>query len=138
MVRLLACPTKPFFATKRKQRSMVDLQAIHDLTLVASRDSFLFQPITFETFRNLFHCLLERIEPDWIQLAEIDGQVIGVLSNEREISVRYHLCEAPEGPVPGKWYRTLISRSKQSWSTVVSRRRSLSFFRPNRASIFCS
>jgi hypothetical protein len=28
---------------------------------------------------------------------------------EREISVRYHLCEAPEGPVPGKWYRTLIS-----------------------------
>ena len=34
-----------------------------------------------------------------------------ILSNEREISVRYHLCEAPEGPVPGKWYRTLISRS---------------------------
>jgi len=33
------------------------------------------------------------------------------LSNERETSVRYHLCEAPEGPVPGKWYRTLISRS---------------------------
>jgi len=67
MVRLLACPTKPFFATKRKQRSMVDLQAIRDLTLVASRDSFLFQPITFETFRNLFQPLLERIEPDWIQ-----------------------------------------------------------------------
>jgi predicted glutamine amidotransferase len=33
------------------------------------------------------------------------------LSIDREISVRYHLCEAPEGPVPGKWYRTLISRT---------------------------
>ena len=32
------------------------------------------------------------------------------LSNEREISVGYLLCEAPQGPAPGKRYPTLISR----------------------------
>ncbi len=34
-----------------------------------------------------------------------------ILNNEREKSVRYLLCEAPEGRVPRKTYRTLISRS---------------------------
>jgi hypothetical protein len=38
------------------------------------------------------------------------GQPVQV-SNEREISVRYLLCEAPEGRVPRKRYRTLISRT---------------------------
>ncbi len=33
------------------------------------------------------------------------------LSNEREISVRYLFCKAPFGPLRGKRYRTLISRT---------------------------
>ena len=44
------------------------------------------------------------------------------VSNEREISVRYHLCEASEGPVPGKWYRTLISRSILADSAAIGSR----------------
>ena len=48
--------------------------------------------------------------------------LLSLFSNEREISVQYHLCEAPEGPVPGKWYRTLISRSILSGSYDDRRR----------------
>jgi hypothetical protein len=41
----------------------------------------------------------------------------------REKSVRNHLCEAPEGPVPGKWFLTLISpepREISKFATDVS------------------
>jgi hypothetical protein len=39
------------------------------------------------------------------------------LSNEREMSVRYLLCEAPEGRVHRKRYRTLFSRTFKLFST---------------------
>ena len=32
-------------------------------------------------------------------------------SDSREKGVRKHLCEAPEGPVPGKWFLTAFSRA---------------------------
>ena len=37
------------------------------------------------------------------------SSVIGYFGKGKK-RVRYHLCKAPEGPVPGKWYLTLFSR----------------------------
>jgi uncharacterized membrane protein YdfJ with MMPL/SSD domain len=52
----------------------------------------------------------ERI-PSFKSAASVGENSSAEVSNEREISVRYLLCEAPEGRVPRKRYRTLISRT---------------------------
>jgi len=51
------------------------------------------------------------------------GKFVWHLRVARETSVRNHLCEAPEGPVPGKWFLTLISRPLLTGSARLRMRR---------------
>jgi hypothetical protein len=66
---------------------------------------------TLRRYMAMDSALRDHAEASMLAAAPEGANRPETLSNEREISVRYLLCEAPEGRVPRKRYRTLISRT---------------------------
>jgi len=54
-----------------------DLKAIYEVTLEAFQDALLFYPLDFESFLRQVQPLVERIDPQWVLLAQQDDEVVG-------------------------------------------------------------
>ncbi len=54
-----------------------ELRAIHEMSLVAFAENYLYRPIGLEAFVAMYEPLRALIVPESVQLAELDGQLVG-------------------------------------------------------------
>ncbi len=56
-----------------------ELTAMHAFCLRAFADNHLFTPIGLEDFRELYRPLREHLRPEFVLIAEVDGEMVGLL-----------------------------------------------------------